>query len=189
MVRRRASAVILALALVTPVAAAPSNKAVYSDRWETKYDRYFRKYAKRYFGPSFAWHWFKAQGIAESNLDPEAMSRAGARGLMQILPSTYAEIREKNPHFRAIDEPRWNIAAAIYYDRSLYRKWLKRVPSKNDRLMFTFASYNAGYGTISKAHRRASKNGEDASAWNTVAPHSPRETQLYVRRIKNLMTR
>ena len=189
MTRYQASVAMLTLLLATAVIAAPASRAVYSDHWETKYDRFFRKYSKRYFGPNFAWHWFKAQGIAESNLKPDAESRVGARGLMQILPSTYSDIRKKNPHFRHIDEPRWNIAAAIYYDRSLYRKWLKRLPRKNERLLFTFASYNAGYGTISKAHRKASKNGESAQVWATVAPHSPRETQFYVRRIKSLMVR
>ena len=30
-----------------------------------KYDQYFSKYSKRYFGPGFDWHLFKAQAIAE----------------------------------------------------------------------------------------------------------------------------
>ena len=189
MQRYPTAAAVLFLALAGPVTAAPFDRSVYSDFWEKRYDGYFRKYAKRYFGPSFDWHWFKAQGIAESNLKPEAESSAGARGIMQILPSTYEEIRGKNPHFLAIDEPRWNIAAAIYYDRMLYRKWLKRLSGKQERLRFTFASYNAGYGAILKAHRRASLGQSQARTWETVAPHSPRETQGYVRRIGKLMAR
>ena len=38
-----------------------------SDRyWTRKYDPYFRKYSKRFFGPAIDWQWFKAQGFAES---------------------------------------------------------------------------------------------------------------------------
>ena len=54
------------------------------------YDRLFRKYTKHYFGPHFDWRWFKAQGIAESGLRPNAHSSAGAKGIMQILPATAA---------------------------------------------------------------------------------------------------
>ena len=185
----RGAAALAALALATTVGAASFDKPVFSDHWDKQYDGYFRKYAKRYFGPSFDWHWFKAQGIAESNLRPHARSSAGARGIMQILPSTYEEIRSQNPHFLAIDEPRWNIAAAIYYDRMLYRKWLKRLTAKGERLRFTFASYNAGYGAILKAHRRASVGNDKARTWKAVAPHSPKETRFYVKRITGLMTR
>ncbi len=189
MPRRPAAVAVLLFVFAGPVSAAPFDRPVYSDHWETRYDGYFRKYAKRYFGPRFDWHWFKAQGIAESSLKPKAESSAGARGIMQILPSTYDEIREKNPHFLAIDEPRWNIAAAIYYDRMLYRKWLKRLGVKTERLRFTFASYNAGYGAILKAHRRASRGEDPAHTWEAVAPFSPKETQGYVRRIRKLMAR
>ena len=189
MPHRWATAAVLLLVLAPPVAAGPFDKPVHSDYWDTRYDGYFRKYAKRYFGPRFDWHWFKAQGIAESNLKPQAKSRAGAVGIMQILPSTYGDIRKKNPHFLNIEEPRWNIAAAIYYDRMLYQKWLKRLVGRNERLRFTFASYNAGYGTILKARRRASRGDNQAHTWEIVAPHSPKETQMYVRRIGRLMAR
>ena len=90
--------------------------------WSTKYDTHFRKYAKRYFGPNVDWRWFKAQGIAESALQHKARSAVGAKGVMQIMPATFAEIRKKNPQFVNINEPRWNIAAGIYYDRYLYKK-------------------------------------------------------------------
>jgi membrane-bound lytic murein transglycosylase MltF len=188
---RRARFAALAFALLTlpPMTAALRDEPVHSDAWDDRYDQYFRKYSKRYFGPNFDWYWFKAQGIAESNLEPQAESHVGARGIMQILPSTYEEIREKNPHFEHINDPRWNIAAAIYYDRDLYRKWHKSVRRKDERLAFTFASYNAGYGTILKAQRVASKKGQPAKGWHQVAPHAPKQTQHYVRRIRQLMGR
>lgn len=157
-------------------------------KWSIKYDHYFKKYAKYYFGPNFDWHWFKAQAIAESNLQPAAKSEMGARGLMQILPSTFKDIRKKNKQFSNIEEPRWNIAAGIYYDRQMYRRWYRNIPSK-EKLLFTFASYNAGFGNIRKAYRRADKKHDkeaekNITEWKLVEPFAPNETKHYVKRIQ-----
>lgn len=155
---------------------------VESDHWTDEYDRYFKKYSKRYFGPLFNWQWFKAQAIAESALDHEAESHVGARGLMQIMPDTFDDIIRQNPHFSQLDVPKWNIAAGIYYDRTLYRKFKKT--SAQDKLYMTFASYNAGYGRILNAHRRT---GNQTKKWHDIEPLLPLETRGYVRRIRNLM--
>jgi membrane-bound lytic murein transglycosylase F len=178
---------LLALVMVPAVALASVVKDVRHAHWTNEYDAYFRKYTKHYFGPHVDWHWFKAQGIAESGLNPEAQSPAGAVGIMQILPSTYAEIKESNPHFVTIREPRWNIAAAIYYDRKLYRKWQQKFTTK-ERLKLAFASYNAGLGNVLRAFRRArERHGGEVRQWREVAPFAPAETQAYVVRIQRLM--
>lgn len=154
--------------------------------WSTEYDTHFRKYAKRYFGPNVDWRWFKAQGIAESALKDRAESAVGAKGVMQIMPATFAEIRKKNPQFVNIDEPRWNIAAGIYYDRYLYKK-ITDIDSFQNRLYLTFAGYNAGYGGVLKAIKRARQPRQSAQ-WKELKKHLPRETQGYVSRIVDLKT-
>ena len=73
------------------------------------YDATFKKYSKRFFGPGFAWKLFKAQGVAESQLTPNAVSQVGARGIMQLIPSTFKEVQSKNPDFIAVENPDWNI--------------------------------------------------------------------------------
>jgi membrane-bound lytic murein transglycosylase F len=176
----------LLLVLLPGLAMAGFFKHVKHEHWSNDYDHYFRKYTKHYFGPHIDWYWFKAQGIAESGLRPSANSPVGALGIMQIMPATYAEIKEKNPHFTHIKEPRWNIAAGIFYDRMLYRKWQKGLPTQ-ERLAFAMASYNAGYGNILKAFRRAQGKVAEVKQWKQVAPYAPRETRHYVRRIKGLM--
>jgi membrane-bound lytic murein transglycosylase F len=153
------------------------------NKWTDRFDHHFKKYSKRYFGPHFEWRWFKSQGIAESNLNPKATSPVGARGIMQILPTTYDDIQKANPSFLALDDPRWNIAAGIFYDRQLYRKWRKPLPSA-ERLFLAFSSYNAGYGRVLKAVKRSKR--EDYS-WNDVKQHLPAETKGYVARIASLM--
>jgi len=174
--------------LIPAVALAAVKDPPLSDKkWGSKYDHHFRKYSKRYFGPNFDWRWFKAQGIAESNLRPHARSRTGAVGVMQILPSTYKEIKSKNPHLLGIKTPRWNIAAGIYYDRQMYKNWGKKDFSSHERLAFAFGSYNAGFGGVRKAYKKANKVHSKIETWDQVSSFSPKETRNYVKRIRGLM--
>jgi membrane-bound lytic murein transglycosylase F len=153
-----------------------------------RYDPTFRKYTKRFFGPAFDWKYFKAQGFAESGLKADAQSWVGARGVMQLMPSTYHDIASHRPEFGAIDEPEWNIAAGIMHDRYLWQLWGNGVP-ETERHHFMFASYNAGEGTITRALAAAkAKNGDPVwSSVEQIAPTVQRwrylETLGYVRRI------
>lgn len=175
------------LLFIPSVVLAGSFKHVNHKHWGDSYDRLFKKYSKHYFGVGFDWRWFKAQGIAESGLQPDAVSGSGARGIMQIVPATFNEIQLTNPGYLDVDDPQWNIAAAIYYDRRLYRRWSKLLPDR-ELLNFTFASYNAGFSRIQRARKRAGEEADSTvRAWKRVAPYSPPETRKYVRRIRGLM--
>ena len=153
-----------------------------------RYDPVFRKYTKRYFGPAFDWKYFKAQGLAESGLDSTAKSWVGARGVMQLMPSTYHDIASRRPDFGTIDQPEWNIAAGIMHDRYLWTLYQKDI-SEDDRHRFMFASYNAGEGTIKRAITLA-KEKVGPPVWSSVEQVAPTvgrwrytETLGYVRRI------
>jgi len=154
-----------------------------------KYDETFRKYSKRYFGAAFDWKVFKAQAMAESNLNPAATSHVGARGLMQLMPSTYQMIQSRRPELGDINDPEWNIAAGIHHDRYLWRLWSKQV-GEPERGYFMFGSYNAGEGTITRATNVARERNLDHAVWSsieTIAPEVQRwryvETLGYVRKI------
>ncbi len=159
-----------------------------------RYDPTFRKYTKRYFGPAFDWRYFKAQGFAESGLDSNAKSWVGARGVMQLMPSTYHDIASHRPDFGSIDQPEWNIAAGIMHDRYLWDLWSQGV-AEDERHRFMFASYNAGEGTINRAVAVARKQlGEpDWPNIERVAPTVRRwrytETLGYVRKIDSTYAR
>lgn len=166
---------------------------VHSQKWTDKYDEYFRKYSKRFFGVAFNWKWFKAQAIAESELVVKAKSKVGARGLMQIMPATFAEIKKKFPELKNIHEPRWNIAAGIYYDAYLYRLWTAKRPH-DEKLKYTFASYNAGFNRILKAQRLSKTKGYDITYWEAVEKiahevenWNHHETIRYIDKIQKLM--
>ncbi|MGA9119270.1 MAG: transglycosylase SLT domain-containing protein [Bacteroidota bacterium] len=173
-----------------PVAFAYAQRQSFS----TKYDDQFRKYSKRYFGVGFDWRLFKAQALAESNLSPDASSRVGARGIMQLMPSTFREIQSKNPEFERVDDPHWNIAAGIYYNRQLWTKFHEQ-ENHTERIKFTFGSYNAGPARIFQAQSKAEDDSLDSHIWDNVAAVAPkvrnwryRETLAYVRRIDSLHT-
>ena len=156
----------------------------------TKFDKHFTKYSKRYFGVAFDWHYFKAQAIAESQLDENARSAVGAVGVMQVMPQTFADIVRKNSAIRGgLEQPRWNIAAGIWYDRQNFVMW--RAPrSLVDRIKFMFGSYNAGGGNILRAQRLALADGLAGTSWasiearlSAVTGRYSRETLSYVARI------
>ena len=94
---------------------------------------------------------------AESAFQPEALSPKGAVGLMQLMPSTAAELGA-NPHV-----PEQNVEAGAKYLGQL----LKRYSKKRDRLECALAAYNAGPGNVDH--------------YDGVPPFP--ETREYVRRV------
>jgi membrane-bound lytic murein transglycosylase F len=179
--------VILLTLLLTSPAVASAQRV---PRDPSRYDDLFRKYSKRFFGVGYDWRHFKAQGMAESNLDSAARSYVGARGIMQLMPTTFAEIQSRQREFEAIDHVEWNIAAGIYYDRQMWRRW-KELPTDDERRRFMFGSYNAGQATIQRARRMAQSRQLNAHAWSSIEQVAPdvrrwrhRETLEYVRKIQ-----
>lgn len=158
-----------------------------------KFDPYFSKYTKRYFGPGFDWKQFKAQAVAESRLKADARSHVGAKGVMQIMPQTFDEILKKNPTIKgSLEQPRWNIAAGIWYDKSIWDIFKADRPLQ-DRFDFMFGSFNAGKGNILKAQRLAKKKGLNPNLWESIEQTLPgvtgrnsRETLGYVNKIKTI---
>jgi len=180
-------AIVLFLGLLPGLAAG--------QRGHTRYDDTFRKYSKRFFGVGFDWRVFKAQGMTESQLDPSAQSAVGARGVMQLMPSTFSEIQSKNPQLASMDDVEWNIAAGIYHDRQQWRLWQDHV-SVADHTRFMFASYNAGRVPILTAQRVAQEKALDPREWTSIEQVAPevrrwrhRETLDYVVRIGENLTR
>src|SRR3546814_13509869 len=104
-----------------------------------------------------------AQGYQESKLDQSARSKAGAIGIMQLLPSTAAD---PNVGIPDITTERNNIHAGVRYLRFLRDRYFSEPQMSDfDRVAFSFAAYNAGPGTVAKARRLAAKMGLDPAAW------------------------
>lgn len=162
--------------------------------YSTKFDLLFLRFSAELFGLDFDWKWFKAQAIAESNLDPLAVSPVGATGIMQLMPATYADTTRRlglsaGPHTASlIYDPLTNIRCGIAYDRRCFDLWQKETGI--ERLRFMFASYNAGPGNIIKAQRLAICKDKWSSISTVLHLVTGRddapETINYVRRIEKL---
>src|SRR6478672_2901951 len=95
----------------------------------------------------------------ESNFNPNAVSRKGAMGLMQLMPSTARSLHVKNPF-----DPEQNVDAGVRHLKQLMESFGGSVP-------LSLAAYNAGEGAVKRYAGR-------------VPPFS--ETRDYVRRITGM---
>ncbi|MBD3257087.1 transporter substrate-binding domain-containing protein, partial [candidate division GN15 bacterium] len=122
----------------------------------SQYDSLIQTYAD-----SIGWDWrlLAAMVYQESQFDPEAESWAGARGLMQMMPSTAAEFGVTDPL-----DPTSSIKAGSRYIRYL-KELYEDVPDTVQRQMFVMASYNVGENHVADARRLAEKYGDDPSIW------------------------
>lgn len=125
----------------------------------SQYDTHFMQ-GSRLMG--WDWRLIAAQCYQESGFDPRAVSWAGAKGLMQIIPSTAKLLGIKN-----IYDPAENIDAGCRYLKQLQEKF-KDVRNRNDKICFTLAAYNGGYHHIRDAMNLARKNGKNPYSWNDV---------------------
>lgn len=123
------------------------------------FDDLFKKYSKE-----IDWDWRLLASLAytESNFDTTAVSWAGARGLMQLMPRTaramgVPEGKEQNPEE--------SVKAAVKFIKSTDRS-LSMISDKDERIKFILASYNAGLGHIYDAMALAGKYGKNKYVWN-----------------------
>lgn len=118
----------------------------------TRYDSLITEAAQLYQLPH---SFIRAVMHVESNFNPTVVSRAGAMGLMQLMPRTARSMGVSDPF-----DVRQNILGGARYLRILANHF------KGD-LILTVAAYNAGEGAVQK--------------YNGIPPYQ--ETQRYVRRV------
>lgn len=139
-----------------PYRSGARNAPYHARTIKSQYDALIVNMALKYdLEPSFV----KAIIHVESAFDAGAISRAGAMGLMQLMPSTAANYQLKQDHFN----PNRNVEAGVQHLKDLMERY-----DKNKRL--SLAAYNAGEGAVSK--------------YRGVPPYE--ETQNYVVKVLKL---
>ena len=117
-----------------------------------KYDDIIANASQQY-GVSFPL--LKAIIKAESDFDPRAVSKKGAKGLMQIMPENFKPLGIRDPF-----DPSQNIHAGARYFKQMYDRF-------NGKIALSLAAYNAGPTAVER--------------YNTVPPYL--ETEEYVEKV------
>ena len=120
------------------------------------YDDLARKYADAH---GFDWRLIAAMMQTESRFDPKAVSFAGARGLLQVMPRTAAQFG-----VRDLADPESGIQAGVRYLAWLREGFDESLPGP-ERNWFTLAAYNAGPGHVLDARSLARERGLDPDRW------------------------
>jgi len=144
----------------------------------------FQENGERY---KFDYLMLMALAFQESQLDQKKRSGAGAIGIMQVLKSTAAD---KHVGIKDIEKIENNIAAGSKYLRFIYDNYYADKQNMDDlnKMLFTFASYNAGPRKIAKMRTLAEKMGLNKNVWFAnvevaAAKSIGRETVQYVSNI------
>ena len=117
----------------------------------------------------------------ESAFDIKAKSRAGARGLMQLMPRTARITAKKNNYkYKRIyltSRPAYNVKIGSFYFKEMLNKF-------NGSYVLALAAYNAGPSRVNrwlKTYGDPRKNEIDPVTWMELIPIS--ETRNYVQRV------
>ncbi|MDE0637886.1 MAG: transglycosylase SLT domain-containing protein [Candidatus Poribacteria bacterium] len=107
------------------------------------------------------WRLVTALIVQESGFNENAVSPAGAKGLMQLMPKTAKELGVTDPF-----EAHESIAGATRYLRSLYDLYPES--SHPNRVRIALASYNGGRGHIKDAQKIAEHREGEPHQWESI---------------------
>ncbi|MER8443398.1 lytic transglycosylase domain-containing protein [Mesorhizobium sp. M1066] len=155
-VRRTAFLILSGLLVAAPLCADANAQTVSAERPSgvDPYSAFITEAAQRFGVPE---HWIRAVMRVESAADVRAISSAGAMGLMQIMPTTWAALRTRHGLGNDPYDPRDNIMAGAAYLREMHDRYGS--PG-------FLAAYNAGPGRYEE--------------YRTTGRPLPAETRAYV---------
>lgn len=122
----------------------------------SQYDDIIKKYAN-----AIGWDWrlLAALIFQESHFNPEANSWAGAKGLMQVMPSTAEAL-----NITDLSNPEESIRGGTAYLKQMYDKF-ESIKDSITRIKFAMASYNCGLGHVLDAQRLAKEKNLKIDVW------------------------
>ena len=129
------------------------------------YDDLFKKYAKE-----LGWDWRLVAAVVyqESKFSISSRSHRGASGLMQVMPKTGAIYGITD-----LTDPEQNLIAGTKHLKRLQGLYRRSKMTKEERIRFTLAAYNAGEGRIKDCRSLARSKGLDANVWANIVKVMP----------------
>lgn len=137
------SIIIIVIVALAVGAVLVASKLIHNTRdslYPREYSEYVEKYSEMYGVPKEIIY---AIIKVESNFDPNAVSKKGAMGLMQIMPATFDWIAPKlgiEGEHSLLFDPETNIHIAAYYLSYVYKEFAVWETC--------YAAYNAGHGNV-----------------------------------------
>ena len=113
------------------------------------------------------WRLLAAIGYQESHWNPEAVSPTGVRGIMMLTMDTAKRLQVVDR-----SDPEESILGGARYMRMVENKIPERIPEP-DRLWFTLAGYNVGFGHLEDARILTQTQGADPDKWADVKQRLP----------------
>jgi len=128
-----------------------------------QYETVIRQEANRH---GFDWRLIAATVYQESHFNPRARSYTGVRGLMQLTLRTAAEMGIENRL-----DPEESIRGGVKYLAQIYARFVD--VQGLDRMLFTLASYNVGYGHVRDAQQIARDKDLPPHKWSSIKETLP----------------
>ncbi len=123
----------------------------------SKYDEVIKKEAERV---GWDWRLLSSMIYQESRFNPNAVSWAGAYGLMQLMPVTAGRFGVNRN-----SSPEAQIRAGVSFIKWLDKRF-EDIEAPEERIKFVLAAYNVGKGHVDDARRLAEKYGDNPDIWN-----------------------
>ena len=130
-----------------------------------KYESVIKKYSNKY---DVDWRLIVAIIMRESSFHTNAVSRVGAKGLMQIMPRNEEYLESELDIDYIYERPEENIKAGIYHLKQQL-DFFNEVQNTEFHMKIALASYNAGYGRVRDAINLSHYlNGNNPYAWKNI---------------------
>lgn len=128
------------------------------------------------------WQLLAAVAYQESHWNPRAVSPTGVRGIMMLTNATAGDLGIKD---RTV--PAQSIKGGAQYIRELSEKFSPELDNE-DRLWFTLAAYNVGYGHVQDARIITKRRGGNPDKWVDVKESLPllRHKRWYKKRVMDM---
>lgn len=138
-----------------------------TDRYQSLCNYYWQEASQKYaFDVAVDWRLIGNIIDVESDFDPNAVSPAGARGLMQLMPMTWGA-----GFYEEAFNPERNIAKGIDYLGLLWSMF--KAERGRERWRYALGAYNAGPGWIIKAQTICKARGLPADHWDEIVKVLP----------------